>query len=166
MSQLKIKGKVWIFGDDINTDDIISAKYLITTDPKELGKHCLEVADKDFASRVGNGDIIVAGKNFGCGSSREHAPWAIKGCGVACVIAVSFARIFFRNSINIGLPILECKQSGQIKKGDILEVDLKEGRISNLSQGAVYKTQPFPEFLQELINRGGLMAWVKSKKRG
>ncbi|MCX5656844.1 MAG: 3-isopropylmalate dehydratase small subunit [Candidatus Omnitrophica bacterium] len=163
MNALKIKGKVWIFGDDINTDDIISAKYLITTDPKELGKHCLEVADKDFSAKVGEGDIIVAGKNFGCGSSREHAPWSIKGCGVSCVIAVSFARIFFRNSINIGLPILECSRATEIKQGDFLEVDLKEGKISNFTQGIIYNTQPFPEFLQELINRGGLMSWVKNR---
>jgi 3-isopropylmalate/(R)-2-methylmalate dehydratase small subunit len=163
MNALKIKGKVWIFGDDINTDDIISAKYLITTEPKELGKHCLEVADKDFSAKVGDGDIIVAGKNFGCGSSREHAPWSIKGCGVSCVIAVSFARIFFRNSINIGLPILECSKAAEIKQGDFLEVDLKEGKISNFTQSIVYTTQPFPEFLQELINRGGLMSWVKNR---
>ena len=159
-----IKGKVHKFGSDINTDDIIAAKYLNTTDSKELGRHCMETISPDFVSKVKAGDIIVAGKNFGCGSSREHAPIAIKGCGVSLVIAQSFARIFFRNSINIGLPILESKDSDKIKEGDELEVDLEKGMIRNITQDANYKTQPFAEFMRELIVAGGLMSWVKSKQ--
>ncbi len=160
---MKLKGKAWIFGDDINTDDIISAKYLVTTAPQELGKHCLEVADETFARKVGKGDIIVAGKNFGCGSSREHAPLAIKGCGVSCVVARSFACIFYRNAINIGLPIVECGEVAGIKQADLLDVDLEEGWLVNLTQKKRYKTQPFPPFLQDLINQGGLMSFVKNR---
>jgi 3-isopropylmalate dehydratase small subunit len=156
----KLRGKAWIFGDDINTDNIISAKYLITTVPEELGKHLFEDLVPNFWQKIRKGDFLVGGKNFGCGSSREHAPWAIKGCGVSCVIAKNFARIFFRNAINIGLPILECSQADQIKEGDLLEVDLKKGKIFNLTQKRLYQTQPFPEFLQELISQGGLMNWV------
>lgn len=160
---MRFRGKAWIFGDDINTDDIISAKYLISTEPQELSKHLFENIVPNFCQKISAGDFLVAGKNFGCGSSREHAPWAIKGCGVSCVIAKSFARIFFRNAINIGLPILESNQAGQIKAGDLLEVDLKKGKIFNLTQKKLYHTQPFPEFLQEIIKKGGLMQWVKSK---
>ncbi len=159
-----IKGKVHKFGDDINTDDIISAKYLVSTDPKELGSHCMEAIAPDFVKKVAPGDIIIAGKNFVCGSSREHAPVAIKGVGVSAVIAKSFAAIFFRNAINIGLPFLESEEVDKIKEGDLIEIDLSGGIIKNLSQNEVYKTQAFPEFLQELVRDGGLMNYIK--KRG
>ena len=159
-----IKGKVHKFGNDINTDDIISAKYLVSTDAKELGRHCMESIRPDFASRVNVGDIIVAGKNFGCGSSREHAPLAVKGCGIHAVIAKSFAAIFFRNAINIGLPFLELEEADKINEGDSLEVDLDNGVIKNLTQNKTYKTQAFPLFLQEIVEDGGLMNYIK--KRG
>ncbi|MFC1709174.1 3-isopropylmalate dehydratase small subunit [Candidatus Omnitrophota bacterium] len=158
-----LKGKVHKFGNDINTDDIIAAKYLNTTDPKELSKHCMETIAQEFPQKVLHGDIIVGGKNFGCGSSREHAPIAIKGCGISLVIAKSFARIFFRNSINIGLPILELKQAGKIKEGDSLEVDLTKGVVRNLTQDAIYESAAFAEFMQELIHSGGLMQWIQRK---
>jgi len=156
-----IKGKVHKFGNDINTDDIIAAKYLDTTDAKELGSHCMETIAPDFSKNVLYSDIIVGGKNFGCGSSREHAPIAIKGCGVSLVVAKSFARIFFRNSINIGLPILELKEAGRIKEGDELEVDLAKGIIKNLTQDTVYESVVFDEFMQKLIQSGGLMQWIQ-----
>ncbi|MFA5346047.1 MAG: 3-isopropylmalate dehydratase small subunit [Candidatus Omnitrophota bacterium] len=159
-----IKGKVHRFGDDINTDDIISAKYLISTDPKELGSHCMEAIAPDFTKKVNPGDIIIAGKNFGCGSSREHAPVAIKGAGISAVIAKSFAAIFFRNAINIGLPFLELADTDKIKEGDLIEIDLSTGVIKNLTQSQTYQTQAFPEFLQELVEGGGLMNYIK--KRG
>jgi len=158
-----IKGKVHKFGSDINTDDIIAAKYLNTTDPKELGFRCMETIVPDFAKQVKQGDIIVADNNFGCGSSREHAPISIKGCGVSLVIAQSFARIFFRNSINIGLPILELKDANKIKNGDILEVGLSKGMVKNLTQNKIYSSAPFAEFMQELIQSGGLMKWIQRK---
>lgn len=160
-----IKGKVHKFGTDINTDDIIAAKYLVSTDAKELGKHCMESIAPDFSSKVAEGDIIVAGKNFGCGSSREHAPLAIKGCGVRAVIAPSFAAIFFRNAINIGLPFLELKDTDKIKEGDELKIDLTSGVIENITQGQIYKTQGFPQFLQEIVAQGGLMNYIKNNKR-
>lgn len=156
-----IKGKVHKFGNDINTDDIIAAKYLVSTDAKELGSHCMETIQPGFAKKVQGGDIIVAGKNFGCGSSREHAPLAIKGCGIQAVIAKSFAGIFFRNAINIGLPFLESKDVDKIVDGDLLEIDLSSGIIKNLSKNQTYNSQPFPGFLQEIISEGGLMNWVK-----
>lgn len=160
-----IKGKVHKFGDDINTDDIIAAKYLVSTDAKELGKHCLESIAPDFVSKVAQGDIIVAGKNFGCGSSREHAPLAIKGCGIQAVIARSFAAIFFRNAINIGLPFLQLNDIEEIKESDVLQIDLSQGTIMNITQNRVYKTSPFPQFLQSLISCGGLMNWMKGRRR-
>jgi 3-isopropylmalate/(R)-2-methylmalate dehydratase small subunit len=160
-----IKGKVHKLGDDINTDDIIAAKYLVSTDIWELGKHCLESIRPDFISKVRTGDIIVAGKNFGCGSSREHAPLAIKGCGIQAVIAKSFAGIFFRNAINIGLPFLESAEVDGIQEGDLLEIDLSNGIIKNLTQNKSYSAQAFPEFLQEIIMAGGLMPWVTRKKK-
>ena len=160
-----IKGKVHKFGDDINTDDIISAKYLVSTDSKELGSHCMEAIAPDFIGKVKPGDIIVAGNNFGCGSSREHAPMAIKGCGVAAVLAKSFAAIFFRNAINIGLPFLESEDVDRIKEGDLLEIDLASGTINNITQSQKYKTQSFPGFLQEIVLSGGLMAWIRGKVR-
>ena len=158
-----IKGKVHKFGDDINTDDIIAAKYLVTTDERELGKHCMENIAPDFLKKINKGDIIVGGKNFGCGSSREHAPRALKGAGIAAVIAGSFAGIFFRNAINIGLPFLELKEADKIKDGDVLEIDLASGIIKNLSKNESYKTQAFPEFLQEIVKAGGLMQYIKSR---
>jgi len=160
---LKLKGKVWKFGNNINTDDIIAAKYLNIIDSQELGRHCMESIDGNFAKKVASGDVIVAGKNFGCGSSREHAPLAIKGCGISCVIAETFARIFYRNCINMGLPILECPGIAEdVKEGDGLEIDLSQGTIRNLSQDKGYASQPFPEFMRELIQAGGLMTWIKN----
>ena len=158
---MKIKGRVHKFGNDINTDEIIPARYLNTIDPAELGKHCMEDADKDFSSKVAKNDIIVAGKNFGCGSSREHAPISIKGACVSCVIAKSFARIFYRNAINIGLPILELKEVDAINEGDELEIDLEKGEIKNLTQDKTYHSQKFPEFMQGIVAAGGLMKWIK-----
>ena len=158
-----IKGKAHKFGDDINTDDIIAAKYLVTTDDIELGKHCMENIAPDFLKKINKGDIVVGGKNFGCGSSREHAPRALKGAGVAAVVAGSFAGIFFRNSINIGLPFLKLEEVDKIKDGDTLEIDLASGVIKNLSKNESYKTQAFPEFLQEIVKQGGLMNYIKVK---
>ena len=158
-----IKGKVHKFGNDINTDDIIAAKYLVTTNEEELGKHCMENIASGFPSKVNRGDIMVGGKNFGCGSSREHAPRALKGCGIAAVVARSFAGIFFRNSINVGLPFLQLKDIDKIKEGDLLEIDLTGGIIKNLSTNQTYKTEPFPEFLQEIVGRGGLMNYIKKQ---
>lgn len=159
-----IKGKVHKFGNDINTDDIIAAKYLVTTDAKELGRHCMENISPKFAQEVRPGDVIVAGKNFGCGSSREHAPLALKGCGVAAVLASSFAGIFFRNAINIGLPFLELKDTEEISQGDELEIDLSSGSIKNLSKNKTYATQAFPRFLQGIVEAGGLINYVRQRK--
>ena len=161
-----IKGNVHKFGNDINTDDIIAAKYLITCDEKELGSHCMETISPDFSRKVSRGDIIVAGKNFGCGSSREHAPLAIKGCGIAAVVAKNFAGIFFRNAINIGLPFLELADTDEISDGDLLEIDLSAGLIKNISKDKTYHTQVFPEFLQNIVQEGGLINYVKGKKSG
>lgn len=159
-----IKGRVHKLGDDINTDDIIAAKYLVSTDAKELGSHCMESIKPDFCKNVKEGDIIIAGKNFGCGSSREHAPLAIKGIGIRAVVARSFAAIFFRNAINIGLPFLESEDVDRIHDGDELEIDLASGTIKNLTRKEQYKTQEFPAFLQELVSRGGLMNYIKKGK--
>jgi len=160
---MKLKGKVWKFGNNINTDDIISARYLNTTDEKQLASYCMETIRPDFVKIVKKGDIIVAGENFGCGSSREHAPIAIKGCGISVVIAKSFARIFLRNSINIGLPVIELNQTEEIKEGDTLKIDFEEGIIENLENNKIYKFSKYPEFLQEIIKNGGLMKWIKRK---
>ena len=158
---MKLKGNVWKYKDNVNTDEIIPARYLNTSDPKELAKHCMEDIDASFAEGVKDGDIIVARENFGCGSSREHAQISIKTAGVSCIIANSFARIFYRNAINIGLPIFECREAVKdADKGDVLEVDLSEGTISNLTKNKFYKSTPFPKFIQELISAGGLMKWV------
>lgn len=158
------KGKAYKFGDDINTDEIIPARYLNTTDKEELARHCMEDADKHFAKKVQKGDVIVAGKNFGCGSSREHAPVSIKAAGVSCVIAENFARIFFRNAINIGLPIIESKEaSAGIKSGDSLEIDITAGVIKNLTRKETYKIEKYPPFMQKIIKAGGL---INSLKKG
>ncbi len=157
-------GKCWKFGNNINTDEIIPARYLTTSDPKELAAHCMEDADADFVKKISTGDIIVADDNFGCGSSREHAPISIKAADLSCVIAKSFARIFFRNCINIGLPIFECKDAVDgITAGDEVEVDIKTGKITNVSTGKTFSAQPYPQELQDIISSGGLMNYVKSK---
>jgi len=163
---MKIRGKVHKFGEHINTDDIIAAKYLNTTDAKELGGHCMENISPGFSKSVNKGDIIIAGKNFGCGSSREHAPLALKGCGISAVIAPSFAGIFFRNAINVGLPFLELRgEVKRIREGDLLEIDLGSGKIRNLTRKESYQTQAFPEFLQEIIRGGGLINMVSKDKK-
>jgi 3-isopropylmalate/(R)-2-methylmalate dehydratase small subunit len=162
-----LKGRVFKYGDNVDTDVIIPARYLNTLDPDELAGHCMEDMDKDFASKVKKGDIIVAGDNFGCGSSREHAPLAIKASGVSCVIASSFARIFFRNSINIGLPILECPDaSPNIKTGDELSINLEDGTIENTTTGKTLKAEPFPEFMRKIIEAGGLINRTKQELEG
>ncbi|MCK9574243.1 MAG: 3-isopropylmalate dehydratase small subunit [Candidatus Omnitrophica bacterium] len=158
-----IKGKAHKFGDNINTDDIIAAKYLDSQDEKFLGSKCMENIDPDFIKRVAPGDVIVAGRNFGCGSSREHAPWAIRGCGVTAVVAKSFARIFYRNAVNIGLPIIELKETDDIASSDIIEIDLSKGIVNNISKNKTYKTSIFPQFLQEIVKFGGLVNWIKAK---
>ncbi len=163
---MKLKGEAHIFGNNINTDEIIPAKYLKTLDRNLLGGYCMSGIDEDFSKKIRKGDIIVAGQNFGCGSSREQAPIAIKSAGISCVIARSFARIFLRNSINIGLPILEVKEGLDIKDQDLLEVDLKEGVILNKSTNKTYQATKFPEFLEEIIKAGGLIEWVRKTRSG
>ncbi len=159
-----LKGKVYKYGADVNTDVIIPARYINVSDPAELARHCMEDIDQDFAGKVQAGDIIMATTNFGCGSSREHAPMAIKASGVSCVIVKSFARIFFRNAINIGLPLLECDQAvDDTEAGDILEVDLSSGRIKNLTNGKVFDARLYPDFMAELINAGGLIEYTKQR---
>ena len=150
-----LTGNALCYGDNVDTDVIIPARYLNTSDPKELAAHCMEDIDRDFLSKVKPGDIIAAGRNFGCGSSREHAPLALKTAGISCVVAKSFARIFFRNAINIGLPIIECE--GDFHDGDALEVDLGAGTLRNRTTGESYVFPPFPAFLQKIIEAGGLM---------
>lgn len=182
---MNLNGKAWIFGNDINTDEIIPARYLNTIDPKVLASHCMEDANPalapspctqgldarkgwtraDFSKAAEPGDVIVAGKNFGCGSSREHAPICIKALGISCVIAASFARIFYRNCFNIGLPIFETKDARKIKTGDILEIDVSSGKITNITRNEFYKIDPVPEFMQELIDCGGLMEYAKKIKK-
>lgn len=158
------KGKVFKYGDNVDTDVIIPARYLNSSDPKELAMHCMEDIDLDFIKEVKNGDIMVANKNFGCGSSREHAPIAIKASGISCVIAKTYARIFYRNAINTGLPILECDEAvDKIEKGDIVSVDFKTGLIMNETKNEKYQAEPFPEFIQEIINTGGLIERAKAK---
>ncbi len=158
------KGKVYKYGDNVDTDVIIPARYLNSSDPAELATHCMEDIDKDFVKKVQKGDIIVARKNFGCGSSREHAPIAIKASGVSCVIAETFARIFYRNSINIGLPIIECKEaSEEIADGDEVEVDFESGLIEDLTTGKSYEGQSFPPFMQKLIDAGGLVNYINEE---
>ena len=159
-----LKGKVYKYGADVNTDVIIPARYLNVSDPRELAKHCMEDIDKDFVKKVKPGDIIMATTNFGCGSSREHAPLAIKAAGVSCVIASTFARIFFRNAINIGLPLLECEAAvNKTEDGDILEIDLASGEIKNLTRGLVFTAKPYPDFMAELISTGGLIEYTRKR---
>jgi len=160
---MSIHGRAHKFGAHIDTDQIVPAKYLVTTDPQELGQHCLEDTDPDFTQRVQPGDVIVAEINFGCGSSREHAPIAIKAAGISCVIAHSFARIFFRNAINIGLPLLECAQAEDIEQGDILEVELSSGEIRDITKDKLFNAEPYPDFMLELISAGGLIEHTKRK---
>ena len=162
---MKAEGRVFKFGSNVDTDVIIPARYLNVPDPSELAKHCMEDIDKEFVNKVSKGDIIVADKNFGCGSSREHAPIAIKAAGVSCVIAETFARIFYRNAINICLPIIECPEAAKgIEEGDQVEVDFDSGMIYNKTKGTEYKGQAFPEFMQKIISNGGLINYIKNAK--
>lgn len=164
---MKMRGKVHKYGANVDTDAIIPARYLNVSDARELAKHCMEDIDADFVRRVKPGDIVVATTNFGCGSSREHAPVAIKASGVSCVIASSFARIFFRNAINIGLPLLECPQAAEgCKAGDVVEVDLGSGKIDNLTTGKSYRASPYPDFLLDIIDSGGLIEQTRKKLAG
>ncbi len=158
-----LEGKVWRFGQDIDTDLIIAARYLNTSDPKELAKHVMEDADPDFVSKMTPGDIIVAGNNFGCGSSREHAPIALKAAGIAAVIAPTFARIFYRNAFNMGLPIFELEESAEIGEGDLVSVDMDEGTVTNKTSGKTYSFTPIPPFMQELLSAGGLMNYAQEE---
>lgn len=157
--------KVWKFKDNVDTDIIIAARYLNTSDENELAKHIMEDADLKFFSKISRGDIIVAGENFGCGSSREHAPMALKAAGISCVIAKSFARIFYRNSFNMGLLILESPQTDEINEGDELEINVNNGEIKNLTQNKIYKFTPIPAFMQELLKDGGLINYAKKNMK-
>lgn len=163
---MQVSGNIWKFGDDVDTDLIIPARYLNTSDPVALAKHCMEDADPTFAGKVRDGDMIVGGKNFGCGSSREHAPIAIKAAGVSCVIAQSFARIFYRNAFNMGLPILECEETEQFKTGGKLSVDFDAGEIVLLETGERFNTRPIPPFMQALVQSGGLMKHIRKQLKG
>lgn len=163
MMKTKLGGNAWTYGDNVDTDVIIPARYLTTADPAVMAAHCMEDIDSTFAANVRAGDIIAAGSNFGCGSSREHAPLAIKSAGISCVIAPSFARIFYRNAINIGLPILECADAVKIAKGNSIKVDLDTGKITNITKDETYMAQPFPEFLTKLIGSGGLVPYVRAR---
>ena len=161
---MQAKGRVFKYGDNVDTDVIIPARYLNSSDPAELATHCMEDIDRNFVKKVHKGDIIVANKNFGCGSSREHAPIAIKAAGVSCVIAETFARIFYRNSINIGLPIIECPEAArEIEAGDEVEIDFDSGMIYDRTKGTQYKGQAFPEFMQKIIKAEGLINYINQK---
>ncbi len=160
---MAFRGRVWRFGDHVNTDDIIAARYLDTTAPAELASHCMETIRPGFAEAVAPGDIVVAGDNFGCGSSREHAPVALKACGVSAVVARSFARIFLRNAVNIGLPIVELEEAGCISEGDILVIDLAAGTVTDETTGVSWRCAPYPAFLQDIIESGGLLPWVRKR---
>ncbi len=163
---MDVQGKVFKYGDNVDTDVIIPARYLNTPNAAELALHCMEDIDKEYVKKVEPGDVMVAGWNFGCGSSREHAPLVIKTCGTGCVIAKSFARIFYRNAINIGLPILECEEAAEeISAGDQVQVNFDTGEIVNLTTGKTYQAQPFPPFIQHIISSGGLLASLKAKRR-
>jgi 3-isopropylmalate/(R)-2-methylmalate dehydratase small subunit len=160
---MNAKGKVIKYGNNVDTDVIIPARYLNTSDPAELASHCMEDLDENFTTRVKKGDVMVAGRNFGCGSSREHAPISIKASGISCVIAETFARIFYRNAINIGLPIIECPEAAKdIKDEDEVEIDFDKGLIKNLTTKKTYQGQPFPEFMQEIISSDGLIKYIRS----
>lgn len=160
---MKAKGFVHKYGDNVDTDVIIPARYLNSSDPKELASHCMEDIDTEFVNKVKDGDIMVANNNFGCGSSREHAPIAIKASGVSCVIAATFARIFYRNAINIGLPIMECREAAEkIEAGDEVEIDFDSGVITNVTKGESYSAEPFPEFIKEIINKNGLLNSIRN----
>jgi 3-isopropylmalate/(R)-2-methylmalate dehydratase small subunit len=162
-----LEGRAWKYGDDVDTDVIIPARYLNTSDPAELARHCMEDLDPEFAAKVSAGDILVAGKNFGCGSSREHAPIAIKACGVAAVVARSFARIFYRNAFNMGLPIFEAPQAvGEIEPGDVLSIDMQGGMIRNRTRSREYRIVPVPPFMQELVAAGGLLNYTLARRKG
>ncbi len=162
-----LKGKVHKYGANVDTDAIVPARYLNLSEPDELARHCMEDIDAEFVNRVQTGDIIVATTNYGCGSSREHAPLAIKASGISCVIAKSFARIFFRNAINIGLPLLECEEAvDNMEAGDTVEVDLSTGKIKNLTNGREFTAKPYPEFMAELISAGGLIEYTKQRLAG
>lgn len=162
--KMKASGTVFKYGDNVDTDVIIPARYLNSSDPKELAAHCMEDIDRDFINKVAPGDLIVADKNFGCGSSREHAPIAIKAAGVSCVIAETFARIFYRNAINIGLPIIECPEAAKgIEAGDTVEVDFGSGLITNKTKGTTFQGQAFPEFMQKIIQAEGLINYINQK---
>ena len=162
---METKGRAFKYPDNVDTDVIIPARYLNTSDAKELAKHCMEDIDDTYVSRVQKGDVMVAGWNFGCGSSREHAPLVIKTCGTGCVIAKSFARIFYRNAINIGMPILECETAAEeISDGDEVKVDFDTGVITNITTGKTYKAEPFPPFIQNIIQKGGLLTSLKEGK--
>ena len=164
MNKMKAQGRVFKYGDNVDTDVIIPARYLNVSTGQELAEHCMEDIDKEFIHKVQKGDIIVARKNFGCGSSREHAPLAIKYAGVSCVIASTFARIFHRNSINIGMPILECEDASEdIDDGDEVSIDFSTGIITNLTKNHIYQAQPFPEFIQKIMEKDGLVSYTKSR---
>jgi len=158
-----LQGKVWKFGDNIDTDLIIAARYLNTSEPSELAKHVMEDADPAFVSKMSEGDIIVAGENFGCGSSREHAPIALKSAGISAIIAPTFARIFYRNAFNMGLPIFELPEANEINEGDTVKVDMAKGEVINITQAKRYKFTPIPEFMQELVDAGGLIAFANQE---
>ncbi len=161
---MQANGSVFKYGDNVDTDVIIPARYLNSSDPKELASHCMEDIDTEFVKKVKHGDIIVAYKNFGCGSSREHAPLAIKTAGISCVIAATFARIFYRNAINIGLPIIECEEAArEIKAGDQVSIDFESGIITDVTTGKIYQGQPFPEFMQKIIKAEGLINYINQK---
>lgn len=164
---MKVQGKVFKYGDNVDTDVIIPARYLNSADPDHLKQHCMEDIDPEFASAVRPGDIIVADRNFGCGSSREHAPIAIKASGVSLVIAADFARIFYRNSVNIGLPIMECPEAAsEISAGDQVSADFDTGEITDITTGKVFKAKPFPEFIKNIIDAGGLVPYTDRKLKG
>ena len=161
---MSMKGKVWKYGDNVDTDVIIPARYLNVSSTEELARHCMEDLDPAFSEAVQAGDVIVAGENFGSGSSREHAPLAIKGAGVSCVVASSFARIFYRNAINVGLPILEAPAAAEeSESGHLLEINLQEGQIRNLTTGQAYRSEPYPPFMMEIIRAGGLVPYTQSR---
>ncbi len=162
---MKFTGKVWKFGDNVNTDEILAARYLVTVDPEEMGRHLMEDIRPGFFEEISPGDIIVAGKNFGCGSSREHAPLAIKGAGITAVVAAGYARIFYRNAFNMGLPIFESPPAAaELAEGDRIEIDADTGSVTDLESGKVFPAQPVPEFMQDLVRAGGLINYMKSRR--